>query len=936
MSELSVLLGGGAPEPSLLPWLAERVNTGELRDTAETATALSGFAPFQWPGLADAVAEVLVRRHGADAAELAPLVDALPGLLRHLDQPACALVDKRSDSLSPSARTLLSARVRTSVSPLSVEDLGGSPDAAGTVALRSGLRLEDAVGAVEAWRTLPDARPESDLMLAFLLPLLVVRGRPRLSAGPVPHIGPLQEAALRAVAAALDGGPEWRAAALIAHVVPALPNPQRRLVASRVQEARLGEAWAAHVLDNVIWADGDWRGPAAELLASHRLGARLDRIAVPFGAEADSGAMLRLMREDAVRAEAARRESSDPVTRTVQLGGSGRQDGPRGEERFLNARMVWPSSRNPLPATCSLRRGATYELRLNIGGRDLSGPAVDHPVPFPVEELPATAHGGHWLDVRVIDIDFTTTSAGPPAGASRLFLPEHGPSWVCPCTPGRPHQCTADQQGRWLFIPVTAPPELGPARLGVEVLYQGNVLQCLRADFRILDREEPGHPQRVSLAWDLTGGLRGLEALSPRDAGIVQLKGADGTWHVTVNQGSGSATRSVTVRPGRALEPLVESCRSTLTRIHMREGKKGRSGGNLLGRDNGKSVKEFTRDLAELATVGRRLWDGLFSTAADRQAVTEALRPSRNVQIAYSVRECPYIPWSLVYDLPYYGSEEAVTYCSVIDELDDLDPAAETRVCPRADQHPDRRGASAANFLCPFGFWGIRHNIDAPPHRDGGRPFVSETVRPAGHPVMVAAVDLSDGLRDRHRRALGDAVGSDAVHFTETGQQFMDQLRSTPPSLVYFCCHCGPDPHSKGLQDPCLMLPTPPKPGITPGRLRALDDSREPLEYWKHVGPLVFINGCATAAGEPSATWLDFVETFAFLYAAGVVGTETEVEAHLATEVAEEFWAALGKGETVGQALHSVRIRLLRKNNLLGLTYTAHCFGDLRLKSAMA
>ncbi|MFF8942408.1 CHAT domain-containing protein [Streptomyces sp. NPDC014864] len=934
----SLLRGDRAPEPSLLPWLTARAGRDSLRTASDAAVSLSGLGTSQWPGLADAVAQEAARLVGGDASSLLALVNVLPPLLRHLATPSVALLRERADALDP-AVALLARTLGADGETLSVRDLETPPEwAAATVAVKSGLLLDDALEVVEAWQELPRVRSGSRTALAFLLPLLVSGGVVRRrDAGPVRHLAALQDAALVAVADSLREGPQWRAAALITHVVPALPTQQRRRVDQRIRDAWGDDAWAEHLLSDVVWHTAGREGPAEELFASHPLGRDLER-AMSEGHLDGRWCQEALQRTaDAVSsggtADLRLRRAGTVALRIRELGIQDHGASPEppamppGPERFLNARMVRPGSREPLPTDRSLGRGMTYELRLDIGPLDPLMPRSDGLVPFPEDGLPPSANG-HWLDVRTVGFGFTVAPASEHA---RLFLPVIGPSWCCPCPPDGQHHCDAGRRERFLHLTVTAPPVTGPARLGVQILYRGNVLQCLQADFYVRDSEEPGHQQSMSLPLVLAGDLRSLEALSPRDVSVVQMPAPDDAWHLIVNQ-AGTTTGQITVRPSLARGDLVEECRDVLTGVHQRRGPLG-GRRNRLGPDNGLSPKEFRKDLARLATVGRHLWNGLFDRATDRRVVARALRAPRRIQ-APGAAALPYIPWSLVYDLPYTGTKQGATYCRVVDELPALPSNARQEGCPYETDHPEPGSAEPESFLCPFGFWGMRHSIDAPPHREDAGRFVTETAADTGSPLMVAAIELPEPRRSGHRDVLEETVGP--IGWADTGKDLIRHLHVSTPALLYLCCHCGRDPGLERVHSPCLMLPTPPEPGITPDQVRELADVGDLPERWRRTRPLVFINGCGTAAVQQPEMWLDFVGAFASLDAAGVVGTETEVEAGLAVEVAEHFWSVLLAGGTVGDALRSVRIRLLRKNNLLGLTYTAHCFGDLRLRTPRA
>ena len=68
----------------------------------------------------------------------------------------------------------------------------------------------------------------------------------------------------------------------------------------------------------------------------------------------------------------------------------------------------------------------------------------------------------------------------------------------------------------------------------------------------------------------------------------------------------------------------------------------------------------------------------------------------------------------------------------------------------------------------------------------------------------------------------------------------------------------------------------------------------------------------------------------------GVIGTEITVFEPLATSFAEFMMAALSDRRSVGAAMRAARLRLLERNNPLGLLYIAYAMATLRLSSARA
>lgn len=107
--------------------------------------------------------------------------------------------------------------------------------------------------------------------------------------------------------------------------------------------------------------------------------------------------------------------------------------------------------------------------------------------------------------------------------------------------------------------------------------------------------------------------------------------------------------------------------------------------------------------------------------------------------------------------------------------------------------------------------------------------------------------------------------------------------------------------------------------------------------HWADTGPLVFINGCSTAALSPEDL-VSFVDALAGLDAAGVIGTEIPVMQRVAGEIALRFYRRfLGPASLpVGEALYRCRIDLLCKGNVSGLAYTPFCSSDLSLEKTMS
>ena len=161
----------------------------------------------------------------------------------------------------------------------------------------------------------------------------------------------------------------------------------------------------------------------------------------------------------------------------------------------------------------------------------------------------------------------------------------------------------------------------------------------------------------------------------------------------------------------------------------------------------------------------------------------------------------------------------------------------------------------------------------------------------------------------------------------------LTELAEPALEFVYFYCHGQRQEVAGAEAQTWLSVGT--AEVITPGDLFALDRSAWPPGHWRRTAPLVFINGCHTVDITPR-TLVQFVDAFADVYAAGVIGTEITLHQRVAGEAAERLWRGLAVGDPVGVAMRAMRLGLLTKGNLMGLAYTAYCSADLFLNDAAA
>lgn len=94
------------------------------------------------------------------------------------------------------------------------------------------------------------------------------------------------------------------------------------------------------------------------------------------------------------------------------------------------------------------------------------------------------------------------------------------------------------------------------------------------------------------------------------------------------------------------------------------------------------------------------------------------------------------------------------------------------------------------------------------------------------------------------------------------------------------------------------------------------------------AAPLVFLNSCSSAAISP-LSFGNFLSRFKQKQSLGLVGSSFPVPATLAAgfglALIEEYLGGAAKGVTIGQAMRTLRLRLLADGNPLGLFYTLQC-----------
>jgi hypothetical protein len=189
--------------------------------------------------------------------------------------------------------------------------------------------------------------------------------------------------------------------------------------------------------------------------------------------------------------------------------------------------------------------------------------------------------------------------------------------------------------------------------------------------------------------------------------------------------------------------------------------------------------------------------------------------------------------------------------------------------------------------------------------------------------VVGLSRDLDEKLTAAHLQTL-QAVKA-YVDRRDSLEEILKALNQERLEVVYFYCHGGSDDRDGPYLEVGKAEP------IWPPDVTAWGTTWNET-HWKETSPLIFINGCRTAALTPDVL-VNFVDNFVGVYAAGVIGTEVIVHQQLANEVALEVLTRIALRNNVGRSISEMRMHLLRKGNLLGLAYTPYCSASLALSA---
>jgi hypothetical protein len=892
----------GAPEPTLLPWLARWITPPALPAVAKAATRVSPLSPRDggWPVIADATASVLADRT-SDPAVLSEMLDDLPPLAAYLTPAQYEQVDwEHIRPESAGYAVMAGFRVTDDLGELARQPLW--PAALRTIALTRVPPLADLRSLASA--SGPGGVTETDEEMVYLLPFRF----PRASAQE-------QTLQLRRVAAAIDSavrdGRPWYAAALLARAAPYLDDPARGEIQAVI--ADLPAPWLNHLTSLATDRRDPWRSDEDELAQSHPATAALNEMAAAADPASLAGVCLDVARQIAERHGLTDRwepddEGWEPRPRLAEpFPGAVESfwlDADRQHllaletatpARFVNVYVAEAGKDEPAHGR-PLVPGRSYEVCCNIGPPDGRSLVDDESAGFPEELLPEAPLPLH----AVLFVE------GRMKAEATIELPAVGGSpWVR------------------LPLPASEAPTIIQAELAI--YYEIAVVMVYSLTLPVGGAED--RTAQAELQFRLSRSLTDLPKVAGR--GMSVIVPPSGSAPAVYVNGLTFAPQEFAHNPAM-LTDAAFAVRGKLYDAHFEVIGKGRKAGPVSRYQGGraKSLASLTDDLRELARSGAEVYEQLFPGNQDipRQLRMEAGAHNRPpvLQVVSLGRERLPISWAAIYDLPVDNEPGSYTPCRSIQEFGpggirrDIPPR-----CPYEEEHRDG-DQWKLNVLCPWGFWGLSAIIEHPPSTEL-RDLEVRAGRTTGPPVILMGSDpaLEPRLRRQHLEALKAEHGKALLEpQVENRASVMNAIRAAQMDIFYFYCHILDDQTRPGEQAPAI--------GLGAEQVTGKDISAWARSSRRVRHPLVVLNGCGSVE-VGSGSLYNLVDPFiTWFEACGLVGTEITIEQGLGGWAMELFLSAL-REQPVGAALRSVRWEMFRHGNLMGLAYTPYCLAGLTL-----
>jgi len=483
-----------------------------------------------------------------------------------------------------------------------------------------------------------------------------------------------------------------------------------------------------------------------------------------------------------------------------------------------------------------------------------------------------------------------------------------------------------------LFFPVHMPEAGNDYRLRCNIYHKQFLLQSRIVRLHA-GAERDGTPALVSdLDYTLMQAFdpARLAEFSEHRMSIMLNEGDDATYNFYVCGSDGKATVTDKLDIDREhYHSLIEIVRNTLRLVSWDSLDEWNSDWDSSVKyrysDGRKDIGRLTKDLIRMAINGHDLYSAI-GMENSLKKYRDALAKPGIIQVAMKNKPKYYLPLAFIYDTKVERNGQ-ITLCPEFKDALETGKNLEETACMKGTcrSAEDSKGS----VVCPGRFWGFRHEVSMPL---SVRDADAQTSIPVGATLNIPFVRSRElHLEDGHFTALKKIpgpVGAPAwMEATSKAEVF--SLMKKSPHIIYFYCHGGGFRHDAVDEDPFLQA----GPADKPFRIFMSDICDEDF-VWDVPRPLVFLNGCHTAAIDPIKA-MNLVEPFLLqLHCAGVIGTEITIFEEMATVFAEECLRRFLAGEPVGQAIRGARLKVLEAGNPLGLAYIPFAPADLRLKKS--
>jgi len=480
-----------------------------------------------------------------------------------------------------------------------------------------------------------------------------------------------------------------------------------------------------------------------------------------------------------------------------------------------------------------------------------------------------------------------------------------------------------------LFFPVRTGDRPNESRLRCNIYYEQVLVQSRLVRVRVMRR--PKSIKRalstiVDYTLSRTLNPAHVADMEPHRLSLMLNDNGNGTHGFRFFGGKGF--KNDASFDGQELQDFINLARGVLRQAAWGDKDPWKEGKAYLyaGSHNPQQPRDLGRlktDLVRFAIWGYRFYDTIISKLTDTveqsDELAELMRTPGMIQIALKQSARYVFPAAMIYDYPLEtnAAPGGHTLCpSFLQALNSSVLLGDSECfegnCPSKD---------ADTVVCPSGFWGYRHSLGMPLSLKNAPDAPSELTW-EGKPQITIGVSTDQAFvwRPAHEKALQALQPQLGWNYANTRADVLKLLKASTSHLVYFYCHGG----MSGTV-PFIQVGPATERGITRDNLR-----REKIR-WKSPRPLVFINGCHTAALEPDVA-MEFISAFVEVAGAcGVIGTEITIFELLARAFAEECLGRFLKGERIGDAIRGARLKLLKDGNPLGLVYIPYVIASLHM-----